>query len=143
MAMLKTLWIIHTTAIETPAVTRPGFPTIPGTGANAGTDDKFDLLLNNRRFRFPDLPDPDEREPGKTEEYEFDVQSARVDMDNVSGRYIVIEILGNDAWLPSSIWAIGEDVNGDSKVLAHVPKWPVDRYWSRDSREGQPRRRLV
>lgn len=142
MARLDKLWIIVTTASERPAITRPGFPTIPGDGAEGGTDSGFNLWLYNHRYRFEDLP-YDEREPGQNDIYEFDVSDAAVDMDNVRGSRIAMEILGSDAWLPASIWAIGEDVNRSPKLLVHIPRWPRDQYWSTDPREGLARRPLV
>ncbi|TQJ39373.1 hypothetical protein FBY33_1388 [Arthrobacter sp. SLBN-112] len=80
--------------------------------------------------------------PGKVQEYKFDVESADVDMDDIDGRNIEMEILGSNAWLPSSIWAIGEDITRDRKLLVHIPDWPTDQFWSTDRSKGEPRRFL-
>jgi hypothetical protein len=135
MARLRFLWVIHTTANIT----------------NADTEGIFDLVVfggvtkNNEigRFRFPDLPNPDEREQARTDEYRFDVSSLNVDMFNIDGQSLAIRIRSNDAWLPSSIWVIGEDIQGRRELLVGLPNWPSSLWWSTDSSEGRDLRRLV
>lgn len=143
MATLRFLWIIHTTS----------------TRANADTDDPFRLEVRERttpppggswRFLpFPDLPSPDEKQQGVTEQYRFDLTAETghlsIDMDTLTPDGIAVTIRGVDAWLPSSIWAIGEDVNGARRLLAGVPNWPtsVSRGWfSEDPTEGRMTRSL-
>lgn len=134
MAKLKTVWVIHTTA------------NVP----NADTEDKFDLVIRASpnpsfvgRLRFPDLPNPDERERAKTDEYRFDVESLDASMDLVDGSDISIEILGSDAWLPSSVWVIGEDIRSVRKLLVGIPDWSATKWWSKDVSEGEPVRLLL
>jgi hypothetical protein len=133
MANIQRLWVIVTTA----------------NVADADTENKFDLVIKaapnpnfEARFHFPDLPNPDERERARTDEYPFEVGTLNVSMDLVNGNTIAMEILGNDAWLPSSIWVIGEDVDGTRKLLVGIPRWPANRWWSTDTSEGQPSRLL-
>ena len=134
MAKLRTLWVIHTTA----------------NVANADTEDQFDLVIRaspnpnfEARFHFPNLPNPDERERARTDEYRFNVESIDANMELVDGNDMAIETLGSDAWLPSTVWVIGEDVAGQRKLLVGIPKWPSNRWWSKDTSEGQPSRLLV
>lgn len=129
MAKLKTMWVIVTTA------------NVQG----ADTDDAFDLLVRASpnpnfvgRFRFPDLPNPDERQRARTDEYQFNVEELDAPLNLVDGDNIEIEILGSDAWLPSSIWVIGEDVDGNRKLIVGIPQWPSNRWWSKDTSEGKP-----
>jgi hypothetical protein len=142
MATLRFLWVIHTTS----------------TQANADTENKFRLNLlaspfpfpqgTTVRLPFPDLPSPDERERGVTEEYRFDLSGVepRINMTFLDAEEISITILGDDAWLPASIWVIGEDVNSTRRLLAGVPNWPtsVSRGWfSTDTSEGRATRSLL
>jgi hypothetical protein len=134
MAKARRLWVILTTANVT----------------DADTDDKFDLVIDGVspnpnfawRFHFPDLPNPDERERARTDEYRFTVESINTQLEFIQGRDIVIQTLGRDAWLPSSIWVIGEDVQGARRLIAGFPSWPSNRWWSNDSSEGEASRRL-
>ena len=141
MARLSFLWVIVTTA----------------NAENADTDSRFQLnvrvpnvpgIATWIRQPFPDIPSPDERERNATDQYRFDYRSRSpaIDMTFLDGSEIEIEILGDDAWLPSSIWVIGEDVNGDRRLIAGRPTWPtsVDNGWfSTDTSEGRPRRALI
>jgi hypothetical protein len=100
MARLRRLWVIHTTA----------------NVANADTENRFDLVIDHSfpnpnfeaRLHFPDLPNPDERarERARTDEYPFDVESLAISASLLSGDDLRIEILGNDAWLPSTLWSL-------------------------------------
>ena len=133
MARLRFLWVIHTTADVD----------------NADTDVAFDLVLydvGQRKlgtFRFPDLPNPDEKERARTDEYKFDVSNLNVDMSDVKDNLLEIEILGDDSWLPSSIWVIGEDVEGHRALLVDLPNWLKSLWWSTDDSVGDVKRRLV
>ena len=134
MAKLRFVWIIHTTS----------------TVANADSDSNLRLELDvgnpvatNLFFQF----DADEMQSGETKQQRFTLPSSTLINMNIFGpSRIFINISGNDAWLPSSIWAIGEDVNGDRKLLAGVPNWPTsvaNGWFSTDLTEGQPRRSLA
>lgn len=135
MAKIRTLWVIVTTA------------DVP----DADTEDKFDLVISGfapnpqsvKRFPFPNLPNPDERERARTDEYRFDVRSLDSEIDLLDGGNIAIEILGNDAWLPSTIWVIGEDASANRRLLAGIPRWPNNQWWSKDLSEGKPSRPLL
>jgi len=133
MARLRRLWVIHTTADV----------------ANADTEDLFDLVIDHfpnpefvRLRHFPDLPNPDERERARTDEYSFDIESLDIDSSELHANNLSIEILGNDAWLPSTLWVIGEDVHGTNHLIAGFPSWPSNRWWSKDPSVRQESRRL-
>jgi hypothetical protein len=137
MARVRFLWVIHTTANVN----------------NADADVAFDLVYYGGfigfehelgRFRFPDLPNPDEKERARTDEYKFDVSSLNVDMSQVTGNHLAIEILADDSWLPSSIWVIGEDVERNRELLVALPNW-FEQYgwWSTNTSVGRRERRLV
>jgi hypothetical protein len=49
---------------------------------------------------------------------------------------------GSDAWLPSSIWIIGQDVSGNRSLLVGIPRWPSDKMFSRNASEGKERYKL-
>jgi hypothetical protein len=128
MARLKYLWVILTTS----------------TVDNADTEDGSELRVRSpinpnatlARMRFPDLPH-DERERGQSDQYRFDMRPFDVDMFGFRERHFSIITLGSDAWLPASVWIIGQDVEGTRELLASVPQWPNNRWFSRDSSEGQ------
>ena len=134
MAKLRFLYVIHTTAnVE-----------------DAGTDAGFDLVVFSQvnpeaelgEFRFPDLP-ADERERGRTDEYRFDVSSLDVNMFGQGPDTLAIRMRSDDAnWLPSTIWVIGEDVEGTRELLVGLPNWPSSLWWSTDASEGERFRRL-
>ena len=140
MAELRNLWIIVTTSMQQDADTDDGFALdlrVSPFPAPNGT---------SVRIPFPDLPSSDERERGATDQYLFKPRhSSPINMDFVDGDDISITILGDDAWLPSSIWAIGEDANGTRRLIAGEPDWPtsVSRGWfSTDPAEGRATRSL-
>jgi hypothetical protein len=138
MAELRTIWVIHTTS----------------TRSNADTENEFELEVRTSPFpapngtwaarRFPPLP-TDERESGTTDQYEFDLRGEGVNMELVQGDDLSIRILGDDAWLPSSIWVIGQDATPTTRLLAAHPLWPTSiaqGWFSRDPAEGRARRTL-
>jgi hypothetical protein len=135
MARLRFLWVITTTA----------------NVADADTDDVFDLIIYSAvnpqaqigRFQFPDLPNPDERERARTDEYKFDVSALNVDMFTVGPDTLAIRTRGNDVWLPATIWVIGEDVQGKRELRVAIPNWPSSLRWSTDASEGRAERRLA
>jgi hypothetical protein len=48
---------------------------------------------------------------------------------------ITLEIEGNDAWLPASIWVLVETENGYSVMVAQ-PEWPDEGWFSTDPNDG-------
>ena len=137
MARVRFLWVIHTTADVDNADADVAFDLVYYTGT------KFPPEIERGRFRFPDLPNPDEKERARTDEYKFDVSSLNVDMSRVTGRHLAIVILADDSWLPSSIWVIGEDVEGHRALLVDLPNWLKSLWWSTDDSVGDVKRRLV
>jgi hypothetical protein len=142
MATLRYLWVIHTTS----------------TQENADTDAKFRLGLRASPFPipegttlslpFPDLPSSDEKERGVTEQYMFDLRphELKINMALLDPEDVTITIEEDDAWLPASIWVIGEDVHSTRRLIAGVPNWPtsVNRGWfSKDHTEGRRTRSLL
>jgi PLAT/LH2 domain len=133
MAKLRYLWVIHTTS----------------TAADANTDDRFELQVRGTvnpqaiiaQLRFPDLPH-NERERGRTDQYRFSMDTYDVDMFGFDESSFSIITFGHNAWLPSSIWVIGQDVEGTRRLLASVPKWPKNLWFSTDSKEGEQSRAL-
>jgi hypothetical protein len=134
MARLRFLWVIHTTANVADADTDGGFELAVHGSPNA------EVEIGS--FPFPDLPNPDERERARTDEYRFNVHALNVDMFNIDGNHLAIRALSNDAWLPASIWVIGEDVQGRRELLVGLPNWPSSLWWSTDTSEGRPKRFL-
>lgn len=135
MALLRFLWVLHTTS----------------TKSNSDTEDGFELVIYSPinpsaevgRIRFPDLPH-DEREQGRTDEYRFDMRAhgIEVDMFGLADGTLALRTLGEDAWLPATLWIIGQDVRGVRELLVSHPSWPEDLWFSRDRSEGAGLRRL-
>jgi hypothetical protein len=128
MAKLETIWVIHTTS----------------TAKDADTDDKFEVWLPaggkkgdspGEFLRTPNLPH-DERERGRTDQYEFDVRKLGIDHTEARGN-VRLATLGSDGWLPSSIWVIGRTVDGKHHILAARPRWRSRDWFSTDSSEGK------
>lgn len=135
MAQLRYLWVVHTTS----------------TAENADTEDAFTLVIYSPinpqaevgSLSFPDLPH-DERERGRTDQYRFDMrrEDVEVNMFGLSEGEFALQTNGRDAWLPASIWIIGQDIRGVRSLLVDLPNWPNDLWFSRDSSEGAGLRRL-
>lgn len=70
------------------------------------------------------------------------MQNLSVDMFGLNDRHFCLEILGDDAWLPDSIWVIGEDVQTNRELLVAVPRWPESPWFSTDASEGRRSRCL-
>ena len=123
MAVLERIWVIHTTP----------------TADDAGTDEGVTLEIQSGTQRMsrplPDLPH-DERELGRTNEYEFDVRDFQLDTDELEPGDIRFTKRGDDAWLPGSIWVIGRTVGGNFKLLVTRPDWPSNVWFSTDTSEG-------
>jgi len=117
MAILERVWVIHTTSRQ----------------AEAGTDARFSLEIQTRSQRFapnfPRLPH-DERNRGRTDQYEFDLRDVEIDHEDVEPGNIRITILGRDRWLPESIWIVGRDRNGGFHLLVARPAWPSNAWFS-------------
>jgi hypothetical protein len=47
-----------------------------------------------------------------------------------------------DAWLPSSVWVIGQAEDGELRLLAGVPHWPSNLWFSADASEGKTEYKL-
>ena len=133
MAKLRTLWVLHTTSTKADADTENGFRLVIYSTINPNA-----ILAV---LPFPDLPH-DERERGRTDEYRFDVRKLDVDMFGFNEDNFCIQILGNDMWLPRTVWVIGQDATGVRQLLASVPKWPDDLWFSTDPSEGEGMRCL-
>ena len=108
MAHIKGLTVIHTTA----------------DAANAGSDSGFQLEVVTSHelvvLPFLDL-EHDERERGRTDQYDFSLeQSVDVDDDEFE---VKMKILGDDGWLPSSIFVIGCRPNAKTRLLGSHPTW--------------------
>ncbi|MBO3086340.1 hypothetical protein [Cellulomonas fengjieae] len=137
MTRIERLWVIQTTS----------------TAADANTDEGFALELKRETpdggwlsMPFPDLPH-DERERGRTDQYEFVLPSEEnFTLGNISGSFVRIRIRGDDAWLPSSVWVIARGPDQGEftqwKLIAHATPWPRGDWFSTDTAEGQPTRLL-
>ncbi len=130
MAVLDTVYVIHTTSTAPQSDTDDGFVLrIPATGKQ-DTADGFIAKLD-----FPSQPH-DNRERGRTDYYEFDVRGLGVEHEEARGRF-EIETKGKDAWRPSSIWILGKLRNGRFRILGASPDWPSGNKFSRESGEGR------
>lgn len=136
MADLDHFWMIYTTSTKSDADTEGSFRLgLLFTQPNIN----FEIWLN-----FPDLPH-DERERGRTDQYRFNIveRETPISMNLLQPRNFVIETTGNDAWLPDSIWIIGEDVNSNRELLVGIPRWPSNLWFSTDPSEGSPQHSLA
>lgn len=122
MARLRFLWVIHTTANQSAADTNELFRLVLRDPLTPGET----VILP-----FPGLPH-NERELGRTDEYVFDMQEAdrRVDMDALRPEHIGMTIRGGDAWLPRSVWVIGQDDDNRRRLLVAQPDWPPQGWFS-------------
>lgn len=117
MAKLNEIWLIQRTAREN----------------NSDTDDIFLLEMQSggerAEFRLAGLPH-DEREQGRTDQYRFDVRDFEFDDEVLQPGDIRITATGEDAWLPSSFWVIGRNVNDGFTLLVARPNWPQTGWFS-------------
>jgi hypothetical protein len=134
MARLRFLYVIHTTADVTDADTDGNFELVVFSPVNPQAE--------IGEFGFPDRPH-DERERGRTDRYRLNVSSLNMDMFHVRPEILAIRTGSDDAWLPSSIWVIAEDVQGNRQLEVALPNWPSSLWWSTQESEGEPIRRLV
>ncbi|MGH9970006.1 MAG: hypothetical protein ACREBG_19730 [Pyrinomonadaceae bacterium] len=132
MARLRTLWVIHTTSAQ----------------GDANTDERFRMIIKDSSAQRTELVLPslqhDERERGRTDEYVFNLEGGRfIEMETLRPADIGIEITGGNAWLPKSIWVIGQDVQGGRKLLAAQPSWPSDGWFSTQTSDAGARAKPV
>lgn len=129
------IWVIHTTSVLDDADTEDGF-SLGLTRVFPNPD--FELWLD-----FPSLPH-DERERGRTDQYRFNLSQneTQIPMELLDPSKFMILTKGRDAWLPESIWIIGQDVNRARRLLVGIPFWPSTLWFSQDESEGRPQRSL-
>jgi hypothetical protein len=136
MAATHFIWVIHTTSVL----------------EDTDTEDRFSLGLR-RVFPNPnfelwlDFPKPsyDDRERGRTDQYRFNLSQSsetEIPMESLNPSKFMILTKGSDAWLPESIWIIGQDVNRSRRLLVAIPFWPSTLWFSKDESEGKPQRSL-
>jgi hypothetical protein len=126
---LETIWVIHTTSPED----------------NTGTDDDFELIIQSEgqmaTFRFPDL-DYDDRTSGQADQYSFDLSNFQFHDNQIGPGDIRLRTLGSEYWVMQSIFVIGENSNGEFKLLVARPNWPRHAIFSQDANEGLSEWRL-
>jgi hypothetical protein len=135
MAATQFVWIIHTTSILEDTDTEDAF----SLGLkNVFPNPDFELWLD-----FPSLSH-DERERGRTDQYRFNLSQLEtpISMEQLNASKFMIRTKGRDAWLPESVWIIGQDVNRNRRLLVGIPFWPSTLWFSQDESEGQPQRSL-
>ncbi len=108
MSQLSKIHLIHTTAGSSYSDTDGSISFRISVGGNTHT------------FPANDLPH-DEREKRKTDHYKFDVLSLNID-DGASINYD-LKTTSRDGWLPRSVYVIGQNVDGQCKLLAAKPSW--------------------
>lgn len=113
-----------------------GFDTAPGTNS------PIELQIESGgalvvHFRFPDTPQHDQ-EPGQANLY-FAPVPTRFTKAQLGGNSIILQIKGDDAWLPTNFFLFGlDDATGRPEQLVplvHLPDWPFG-FMSTDSSEG-------
>ena len=122
MAILERVWVTHTTSTD--------------AEANTGAAFSLEISGNNQvaNLDFPDLPH-DERERGRTDQYEFDLRNWEIDHEDVLPGNVRLTIRGGEggnAWLPQSIWVMGRTVDGQYHLLVARPDWPATAWFSTD-----------
>ena len=128
MTQINGLTIIQTTADKEDAETDADFQlqvTRPGG----------DLLVT-----FPDLPH-DERERGRTDQYFFDLTGKNVNT-SVDNFQVIMRILSDDGWLPSSIFVLGHPLAGQTFVLGSHPTW-TDGSFDSGAGAGGPAEHVI
>jgi hypothetical protein len=81
-----------------------------------------------------DNSNQDERERGQTGCHELKL-SEEDGLDDTQLKEILLQIHDSDnAWMPESIWVIGENVDGDCKLLSAHPNW--HSWFDPESRPG-------
>lgn len=125
MAILKRIFIIHRTSKE----------------SNAQTDASFDFIASRPGpdfiMAFPNYPDIDEREQGRTDEYEFDVEGENIDSETTI--LTMFMRTTNNGWLPDRIWALGETEQNEIVILGAHPEWEGGWFDRGDDAVGSDR----
>ncbi|MEU6191281.1 hypothetical protein [Nocardia sp. NPDC047038] len=110
MAILRTVYVIHTTRDEEDANTEAEFQlhiVVPGSE------------LGSVQLDFPDVAG-NERERGRTDRYRFHVNGLGVDSEH---RMYMRMVTTDDGWHPESIWVIGVTTDGKSHLLSSHENW--------------------
>jgi hypothetical protein len=128
MALLRFLWVIHTTAKTDDAQTNARFRLVLRDPASPGRmlEEPFPELGHNQRER------------DRTDEYFFDMRKPefRVEMSDVLPEHLGMKTLGGNAWLPRSIWMIGQDDDDARRLLVAQPTWSKDGWFSIDTSDA-------
>ena len=109
---------------------------------DAKSDSRMRLVFDNgtikREFELGGQPH-DEREPGRTDLYRLEFsQQSNVEMDDIVPTDFKIVAAGEDAWLPSSIFILGEG-SGQFKVLVANEEWPDEGWFSTQTSDANGR----
>ncbi|HEX3047249.1 MAG TPA: carbohydrate binding domain-containing protein [Bacillota bacterium] len=107
--ILKKTYLIHQTAIS--------------YYGPANTDSYFRFILKGYSADLNNVYPYFERDFGITDNYSFTVQSYNLDSATLNFGDIRFQTKGNNAWLPESIWVIGETTSGQYALLAGTPNW--------------------
>lgn len=100
---------------------------------DAGTDAGFQLQIarpgGDVLMDFPDL-EHDERERGRTDQYEFDLSGVAppVNSDDPGFSIIMRMVSTEDGWLPSSIFVFGQTTAGTTIPLGSHPSWSFGAF---------------
>jgi hypothetical protein len=114
MPLLKRIFVIHTTADEDDAETDANFQIQVVTPGG-------DFIQT-----FPEPitgSDHNQRERGRTDEYEFNVEGKGVDTQDSVFEIRMRMISTTDGWLPTRIWVLGETRENQIIVVAAHPEW--------------------
>ncbi|MBN2292769.1 MAG: hypothetical protein JXM70_10110 [Pirellulales bacterium] len=128
MARIKRLWLFTTTSTESYAGTRAQL--------------RLEIVSHNGDKVWDDLGDPqqNDRECGQTGCQEL-ILSETDKLDDAQIKEIRLRIHdAYDAWKPSSIWIISENVDGEIKLLSANPDW--NSWFDPESRPGYALRLL-
>jgi hypothetical protein len=117
MPKLDTVTVLHTTARDD----------------NAGSTANFELEIERPGSPFrKDFPAPmDNRQPGRSWAYTFDVRGQRIDSDHDEFVVIMRMVDSTDGWLPLSIYVIGQTSTGETILLGDHPAWSPDDWFDR------------
>ena len=97
-------------------------------GKRAGSDSRLRLEFRSTEFKLGGQKH-DEREFGRTDQYEFNFPLS-VDIEDVRSDEFKLVAEGGDAWLPSSIFIIGKSRTNEFKVLVGLDNWPENAWLS-------------
>lgn len=105
----------------------------PNRNPNADSDGSFNLVYvskNGKRqeFRFPNQP-YDQWETARTDFYTFLLTNGGDELEEIEDKQFKIVALGDDAWLPESIFILGRS-KGGFRVLVAREQWPEEAWFS-------------